>query len=134
MAYALRHNFLRILSLGSADQRQTIRKTDLAAIILVYALSGSWTVAPRSWRGTASEPGGGFRPIQESRTLHPNGQTARSMLSSAPHLEIGTTFEDQGAYAKPRTTKQVADLAPNEEIQEFLCNENNQDLTHLVGK
>ena len=50
------------------------------------------------------------------------------------HLEIGTTFEDPGAYAKPWTTKQVADLAPNEEIQEFLCNENNQDLTHLVGK
>ena len=50
------------------------------------------------------------------------------------HLEIKTTFDDPGAYAKPWTAKQVADLAPNEEIQEFLCNENNQDLTHLIGK
>jgi hypothetical protein len=50
------------------------------------------------------------------------------------HLEIQTTIDDPGAYAKPWTTKQVADLAPKEEIQEFLCNENNQDLAHLVGK
>jgi hypothetical protein len=50
------------------------------------------------------------------------------------HLEIQTTIDDPGAYAKPWITKQVADLAPNEEIQEFICSENNQDLGHLVGK
>jgi hypothetical protein len=30
--------------------------------------------------------------------------------------------------------KQVADLAPNEEIREFICAENNRDLPHMVGK
>jgi hypothetical protein len=50
------------------------------------------------------------------------------------HLEIHTTINDSGAYVRPWTIKQVADLAPNEEIQEFLCSENNQDLAHLVGK
>jgi hypothetical protein len=50
------------------------------------------------------------------------------------HLEILTTIDDPGAYAKRWTIKQVADLAPAEEIAEFLCNENNVDLGHLVGK
>jgi hypothetical protein len=50
------------------------------------------------------------------------------------HLEIQTTIDDSGAYVKPWTIKWAADLAPNEEIQEFLCNENNQDLAHLTGK
>jgi hypothetical protein len=49
-------------------------------------------------------------------------------------LEIQTTIDDSGAYVKPWTIKWAADLAPNEEIQEFLCNENNQDLAHLTGK
>jgi hypothetical protein len=50
------------------------------------------------------------------------------------HLEIQTTIDDPGAYLKPWTIKWAADLAPDEEIQEFLCNENNQDLIHLTGK
>jgi hypothetical protein len=28
----------------------------------------------------------------------------------------------------------VAELAPTEEIREFICNENNSDLQHLAGK
>jgi hypothetical protein len=50
------------------------------------------------------------------------------------HLEIQTTIDDPGAYVRPWTIKQIADLAPNEEIQEFICSENNQDLAHLTGK
>ena len=30
--------------------------------------------------------------------------------------------------------KRVADLAPTEEIYEFICPENNQDAEHMVGK
>jgi Carboxypeptidase regulatory-like domain len=37
----LRHNFLRILSLESANWQQTVRKTDLAAIILAAPCYGS---------------------------------------------------------------------------------------------
>jgi hypothetical protein len=50
------------------------------------------------------------------------------------HLEIETTVEDPGAVVKPYTIKRSADLAPDQEIQEFICNENNQDVEHLVGK
>lgn len=50
------------------------------------------------------------------------------------HLEIETTVEDPGALLHPFTTKRVADLAPDQEIQEYICPENNQDALHLVGK
>ena len=51
------------------------------------------------------------------------------------HLEMETTFDDPGALKKPFTLKSTATLAPaKEEILEFICNENNQDVEHLVGK
>jgi hypothetical protein len=50
------------------------------------------------------------------------------------HLEIETTVEDPGALLHPFTTKRVAELAPDQEIHEYICNENNQDVEHLVGK
>jgi hypothetical protein len=49
------------------------------------------------------------------------------------HLEIEITVDDPGVLAKPWTQKRVADLA-NEEILEFICTENNRDVSHLVGK
>jgi hypothetical protein len=50
------------------------------------------------------------------------------------HLESEITVEDPGALAKPWTMKRVAELAPGEQIYEFICPENNQDAAHLVGK
>jgi hypothetical protein len=50
------------------------------------------------------------------------------------HLETEITVEDPGVLAKPYTMKRVADLAPTEEIYEFICPENNQDAAHMVGK
>jgi Carboxypeptidase regulatory-like domain len=50
------------------------------------------------------------------------------------HLTIETTVEDPGVVTKPYTIKRSADLAPDQEIDEFICNENNQDVEHLVGK
>jgi hypothetical protein len=52
----------------------------------------------------------------------------------AGHLEIETTIDDQGAYAKPWTFKRASNLLVGEEIGEYICVENNQDLEHLVGK
>ncbi len=49
------------------------------------------------------------------------------------HLEIEITVDDPGVLAKPWTQKRVAELA-NEEIFEFICTENNRDVSHLVGK
>jgi hypothetical protein len=61
--------------------------------------------------------------------------TTRLRRPDLGHLEIENTFDDPGALKKPWITKGVATLAPsNEEIPEFICNENNQDVEHLVGK
>jgi len=50
------------------------------------------------------------------------------------HLETEVTVEDPGVLAKPWTMKRVSDLAPGEEIREFICAENNTDVEHLVGR
>ena len=50
------------------------------------------------------------------------------------HLEIEITIDDPGAYVKPWTIKRVSNLLPGDEIGEYICAENNQDVDHLVGK
>ena len=51
------------------------------------------------------------------------------------HLELELTVDDPGAYTKPWTVKKVTTLAPaGEELMEYVCEENNRDLPHLVGK
>lgn len=50
------------------------------------------------------------------------------------HLETEITVEDPGVLIEPWTMKRVSDLAPNQEIYEFICTENNKDVQHLVGK
>jgi Carboxypeptidase regulatory-like domain len=50
------------------------------------------------------------------------------------HLEAEITVEDPGVLAKPWTFKRVSDLARNEEIREFMCTENNKDVSHMLGK
>lgn len=53
----------------------------------------------------------------------------------AGHLEMAITFDDPGTYVKPWTLKRISPLAPKgEDLEEFICNENNQDTQHLVGK
>jgi hypothetical protein len=61
--------------------------------------------------------------------------TTRLRRPDLGHLEIETTFDDPGAFKQPWRTKAVATLASStEEIPEFICNENNQDVEHLIGK
>jgi hypothetical protein len=50
------------------------------------------------------------------------------------HLEVEITIDDPGAYKKPWTMKKATELAPNDEVGQYVCNENNRDLPHLVGK
>jgi hypothetical protein len=60
--------------------------------------------------------------------------TERFRRPDLGHLEIETTVDDPGIYPRSWTTKRVSELAPDEEIMESICNENNQDLQHMVGK
>jgi hypothetical protein len=50
------------------------------------------------------------------------------------HLETEITVEDPTILTKPWTMNRVSELAPTEEIFEFICPENNRDVEHLVGK
>ncbi len=49
------------------------------------------------------------------------------------HLEIEFTIDDPGTYAKPWIIKRVADLDPDDDVGEYVC-ENNHDPEHMVGK
>jgi hypothetical protein len=60
--------------------------------------------------------------------------TSRFRRPDLGHLEMDVTFDDPGTFTKPWTMKTVADLALGEELQEYICTENNQDAEHLVGK
>jgi len=50
------------------------------------------------------------------------------------NLEIGITIEDPGTYSKPWTIQRVSTLETEIEMSEYVCNENNSDVLHLVGK
>lgn len=60
--------------------------------------------------------------------------TSRFRRPDLGHLEMDVTFDDPGTFTKPWTMKTVSDLAQGEELSEYICNENNQDTQHLVGK
>jgi hypothetical protein len=60
--------------------------------------------------------------------------TTRFRRPDLGHLEMEVTFDDPGTFAKPMKMKAISDLAENEDVQEWICNENNQDVEHLVGK
>jgi hypothetical protein len=47
------------------------------------------------------------------------------------HIEKEVTIEDPGAFAKPWKMRTTWDLAPDEEVQEYVCNENEKDVSHL---
>jgi hypothetical protein len=50
------------------------------------------------------------------------------------HLFSEITIEDPKLYAKPWTVTQEFRLAADDELLEYVCNENNRDPAHLVGR
>lgn len=60
--------------------------------------------------------------------------TERFRRPDAGHLQIETTIDDPAVYPRSWTLKRVAVLAPDEEIMESICNENNRDAGHIVAK
>ncbi len=49
-------------------------------------------------------------------------------------INIEITIDDPGAYSRSWKVMESAQLAPGWEIAEYVCNENNRDVVHLVGK
>ena len=50
------------------------------------------------------------------------------------HMDIQIAIDDPKAYTKPWTAELHPELIPDTELLEFVCNENERDLRHLVGK
>ena len=49
-------------------------------------------------------------------------------------LDYEVTIDDPGAYTKPFTLYGHHPYADDTELLEYICNENNQDVSHIVGK
>jgi hypothetical protein len=60
--------------------------------------------------------------------------TERMRRRDFGHMDIQITIDDPKAYTKPWTAELHPDLIPDTELLEFVCNENERDLRHLVGK
>lgn len=71
--------------------------------------------------------GGGNTPHTEA--LH---MTERYRRLDFGHMELQVTFEDAGAFAKPYRENLSMTLAPEEELLEYVCENNKPE--HLVGK
>jgi len=69
---------------------------------------------------------------------HPHSEqmkvTERFRRPSFGQLVVEITIDDPKAYAKPWTVTQAFQLAADNELIEYICNENNLDVPHLVGK
>jgi hypothetical protein len=50
------------------------------------------------------------------------------------HLKIEVTINDPKAYTRPWTVTEGMQLLADTDLLEFVCNENNRDLPHLVSK
>lgn len=48
-------------------------------------------------------------------------------------MTVATTIDDPGAYTRPFTVTFTAGLRRGEELMEYICQENEQDLTHVNG-
>jgi hypothetical protein len=47
---------------------------------------------------------------------------------------LALTIDDPKAYTKPWGAKLELTLNPNTELIEYVCDENEKDVSHLVGK
>ena len=59
--------------------------------------------------------------------------TERIRRMNYGNLQVDVTVDDPKAYTKPWTVTIKLSLAPNTELLEYVCNENEKSLQHMVG-
>jgi len=69
-----------------------------------------------------------FNRTPQTEQLH---LTERYRRLDLGHLDLVITIDDPGAYSRPWKIHRILTLAQGEEIQEYICNENNH-IEHLV--
>jgi hypothetical protein len=50
------------------------------------------------------------------------------------HIDLAITVDDPKAYTKPWTVNLEFTATPDTDLIEYVCDENEKDLKHLVGK
>jgi hypothetical protein len=69
---------------------------------------------------------------------HPHSEalrvTERIRRTDLGHLDIDVRFEDAKFYKRAWTVPSKGELAADDEMIEYVCNENQKDIEHLVGK
>jgi hypothetical protein len=60
--------------------------------------------------------------------------TERYRRPDYAHLEFEVVIDDPGAYTRPFTMYGHSPLVEDSELMEYICNENNQDVSHILGK
>jgi hypothetical protein len=58
--------------------------------------------------------------------------TERYRRTDFGHMQVQMTFDDPKAYARPWTIALTAELQPDTELLESVCNENEKDVQHFV--
>jgi hypothetical protein len=71
-----------------------------------------------------------FRGHPHTEKLHTIERYTRTNLGT---LVNEVTIDDPGAYSHPFTVTFTARLRPGEELLEYICQENNQDVSHISG-
>ena len=69
---------------------------------------------------------------------HPHSEamrvTERITRPSFGQLIVDITIDDPKMYSRPWTVRQQVRLQADDELIEYVCNENNRDVEHLVGR
>jgi hypothetical protein len=60
--------------------------------------------------------------------------TERFFRPKIGHMDVAVTIDDPQAYTKPWTVNMPWSLLPDAELIESICEENNRDPAHMVGK
>ena len=60
--------------------------------------------------------------------------TRGSLRPSVGRIYIDVTIDDPKAYTKPWDVRLSWDLKPDWELIESICEENNRDVPHMIGK
>jgi hypothetical protein len=71
-----------------------------------------------------------FRGHPHTEKLHTIERYKRKDYST---LSNEVTIDDSGAYARPFKVTFTARLRPGDELMEYICQENNQDVAHIQG-
>jgi hypothetical protein len=85
-------------------------------------------VTTRGYNDRTWLDGGGHPHTESLRT------TERFHRKDFGRLEIDETYDDPKAYTRPWTVKVTGELMADSDLLEYVCNENEKDSAHLVGK